>query len=288
MSKNIIAQKSKDLIKFTLKHYNFKDKLVLVIYVLMSFIGKGIFFIKPIFDVADDNLARIIVETHYLNFPMVFKVIKKRYGELLLVDTIRSLESLAIALVLFGLPFLVISLTPNPAIEQTPGHFIIYGLAVLTLIISYLIGVKYWAVPHIILANSNLTGSDGMLMSKLSKKQYGGKVFLARLPYYLMVILFIGLFVGTILIIQSITNYDNVLIVSVFSDIVPLILSLLWLVIYRIYISKCVKSYLIYQEVIKISKPIVAKQVSGDKLDYVPLFDDGEIDASILNQKGGK
>ena len=125
-------------------------------------------------------------------------------------------------------------------------------------------------------------------MSKLSKKQYGGKVFLARLPYYLMVILFIGLFVGTILIIQSITNYDNVLIVSVFSAIVPLILSLLWLVIYRIYISKCVKSYLIYQEVIKISKPIVAKQVSGDKLDYVPLFDDGEIDASILNQKGGK
>ena len=99
---------------------------------------------------------------------------------------------------------------------------------------------------------------------------------------------FCGLLVGIILIIRSITNYDNLLIVSVFSAIVPLILSLLWLVIYRIYISKCVKSYLIYQEVIKISKPIVAKQVSGDKLDYVPLFDDGEIDASILNQKGGK
>ena len=149
------------------------------------------------------------------------------------------------------------TLVPVPLIEQTPGHFIIYGLAVLTLIISYLIGVKYWAVPHIILANSNLTGSDGMLMSKLSKKQYGGKVFLARLPYYLMVILFIGLFVGTILIIQSITNYDNLLIVSVFSVIVPLILSLLWLVIYRIYISKCVKSYLIYQEVIKISPTVL-------------------------------
>ena len=98
MSKNIIAQKSKDLIKFTLKHYSFKDKLVLVIYVLMSFIGKCIFFIKPVFDVADDNLARMIVETHYLNFPMVFKGIKKRYGELLLVDTIRSLESLTIFL----------------------------------------------------------------------------------------------------------------------------------------------------------------------------------------------
>ena len=178
MSKNIIAQKSKDLIKFTLKHYSFKDKLVLVIYVLMSFIGKCIFFIKPVFDVADDNLARMIVETHYLNFPMVFKGIKKRYGELLLVDTIRSLESLAIALVLFGLPFLVLSLTPNPLTEQTPGHYIAYGLAVLTLIVSYLIGVKYWAVPHIILANSNLTGSDGMLMSKLSKKQYGGIVLL--------------------------------------------------------------------------------------------------------------
>ena len=59
--------------------------------------------LSPILEVQCDNCIIKCTLDH------VFKGIKKRYGELLLVDTIRSLESLAIALVLFGLPFLVLS-----------------------------------------------------------------------------------------------------------------------------------------------------------------------------------
>lgn len=291
MKSNSVGQKAKDIIKFTFKQYTFKDKFAFVIYVVMSFLGKLLFFTKPIFEIADDNIARMIVETHYINLPKIFEGVSKKYGKLLIASTIQFFESFSFMFLFFVVP-LIAFIIIDPYIFSNfyfDTILLIIGFVV-SIIISIILSVKYWPVTHILLRNSTLSMSDALLIAKLNKKSYVKKIIGARLPFYIVTFLYFALEV-TLIICGANKVLYNELGDGTFYIIYPIVIilvNLLWLWISRLYIKKNVVSYIVYKDALHVSKPIVVKQVCGEKLDYEPLFKDEEIDFNVVNKKEAK
>ena len=74
------------LAKMAMKGKSLFTKLLLGLYLILSFFGKIIFFLRPIFLIADSNLAMMIVEGHDFELEKLFEGVnsKKRYSSRLL------------------------------------------------------------------------------------------------------------------------------------------------------------------------------------------------------------
>ena len=88
------------------KGKSFFTKLLLGLYLILSFFGKMIFFLRPLFLIADNNLAMMIVEGQDFEFNKLLEGAnsKKRYSSLLLSCILVDGLALIAALILVG-PF---------------------------------------------------------------------------------------------------------------------------------------------------------------------------------------
>ena len=139
---NFYFKKGFVLAKMALKGKSLFTKLLLGLYLILSFFGKFFLFTRPVFLIADNNLAMMIVEGHDFKIEKIFEGInrKKRYSSVLL--SCLFVEGIALAAtLLLVVPFVVLCFTYPPLYNPnlSPIIFVvIFGIAALVLAIALL------------------------------------------------------------------------------------------------------------------------------------------------------
>ena len=160
-----------------LKRLSFFQKLLLALYFVGSFIGKFIFFLRPIFQIGDQNLALMLNEAHDLELNKIFEGTndKKRYSSLLLsslfVDAI--LVGLAVLLIV---PFFVYGRMATYTSARVAMVVIMSVAAVLIVVLLIALLLIYSPSGFMAAKGVNLSAGDIMFLSAKASKGNKGKI----------------------------------------------------------------------------------------------------------------
>ena len=259
------------------KGKSFFTKLLLGLYLILSFFGKMIFFLRPIFLVADNNLAMMIVEGHDFEINKVFEGVnsKKRYSSLLLscffVDGIAFIATL-ILVAPFGV-WLATGLY-NP--YMPPIIFlIIFGVA--AAVLTIMLELCYAPKGYVTCKGKDLSCGDVLYLAKEGSVGIKGKIFGICLVNYLVIFLFMAVFFG-LPVLLGLTMFDDEGYVSIFANFIIIILfvgfifcDLFVLSVNRLAMK--ISLYSLYYDSVEAKHVIIAKR--GNTKDvFIPLFSD--------------
>ena len=293
MEKKHYFTKSKNILKYTLARYNFLTKIQLTIYSVISIIGKIIFFTRPIFEVSDNNLARMIVETRFISISKVFEGVKERYLSLLLNSLIQNLKLLGVV-VIVSLPVIIGCLIAYPLAFMEDGGevitaFFLASFIALGVILGYLLRIKHYGVAYCLTINPSFSLADAMENSHYGVKGYRWSIILSKVLIFLIFAVLVLFSVLPIVLYNEvyIKNMPNVfLMVMLLIFVAFSLLSVIYcFFISRFYLILLVKNYLVYKENISEARPIIVRPLAGEKEDYEPLFVDSSKDISLINKK---
>lgn len=271
---------------YSLKKCSFFTKVQLCFYAILSLIGKFIFLLRPIFEIADMNLAAFVAESRNVCFPKIFQgTTKKRYIDLLFAEIITDV----LIIVCYG----IIAVAPisimMSAGQSTATMVIHYILAIGGLIPAYFFGINLAPAGFIASKTNNLDVSDYLLNSKATMK---GNKLAVTLVYviYDLIIAAILIGIGFGLSYAGQINVDQQYVGLILFAIFLAVLALHYFVTVRMKIAKLTNLYLLYRDGAKLSKSIAVKPVSGENLNYAPLFSEEACDVEKLdlNSKEGK
>ena len=269
------------LTKMAMKGKNFFTKLLLGLYLILSFFGKILFFLRPIFLIADNNLAMMIVEGHDFEIDKLFEGVnsKKRYSSLLLsclyIDGL-SLTTMA----LMVLPFVIWNASGlyNPYVQ--PVIFIvIFSIAAVALMFTF--QIIYSPMGFVACKGKDLSAGDILFLAREGSYSIKGKVFALCFFSYLVIVLVVGLLLYLPFFL-GLNFYDEEMNVAIFVNFVALILfmALMFLdvfVLSSIRLSLKISLYSIFNDNIEAKHVIIARN-AGTKDEFVPLFvDDKEV-----------
>lgn len=270
------------LTKMALKGKGVFTKLILGLYLILSFFGKMFLFLRPIFLIADNNLAMMVVEAHDFEVNKLFEGInnKKRYSSLLLSNL--YLEGILLAAsIVFTAPFLIWSFMPafyNPMISP---YIFVSILSVVVLVIGIMITLIYSPMGFVTAKGKNLSAGDIMLLSKEGSKGTKGKVFFTNFLNYLFITLIIGAFVLAVyLVVLFLRDAGGVPLIADNFIILVILIGLIFVNIFgllSIRMSNLVSLYSIYYDSVE-TKHIVVSTRGATKEAYVPLFSDDRED----------
>ena len=252
-------------------------RLLLGLYLVVSFFGKLFLFTRPVFLIADSNLAMMITEGHDFEINKIFEGInsKKRYSSLLLASLFVEGIALAAALVMI-VPFLIWSMTPFLNPNLPPMIFmIIFGVAVLVLVIALVIA--YSPMGFVTAKGKDLNSGDILFLAKQGSASAQGKVVGAFIVTYLLLLLIIGAFVGVsillALFIRDETGYPSIVVNFI---ILVLIIVFIYVDIFLLsYFRLAIKItlYSVFFDSVEAKHIILARKANG-KDEFVPLFSD--------------
>lgn len=265
------------LAKMAMKGKSLFTKLLLGLYLIMSFFGKLIFFLRPIFLIADSNLAMMVVEGHDFEFEKLFEGInaKKRYSSLLLACIFVDGLALAGAIIMVA-PFLIwfFSYLYNPSI---PPHIfaIIFGIAAVALDVA--IYTVYSPMGFVACKGKDLTAGDILYLAKEGSSAIKGKIVGLFLVNYLVLLVVLGIFIG-VPIFLGFNFYDEMGDVALFVNFVDLVLFLALIVVdifVLLYIKLSIKisMFSLFYDSVETKHVIIARHASM-KDAFVPLFTD--------------
>ena len=259
------------------KGKSFFNKLLLGLYLILSFFGKMIFFLRPLFLIADNNLAMMIVEGHDFEFNKILEGAnsKKRYSSLLLSCILVDGLALIAALVLVG-PFGIwyVSTLWNP--YMPPLIFIIvFGIA--AAVLTFIIQLCYAPMGFVAGKGKDLSAGDVLYLAKEGGAGVKGKVFGVLFVNYLVIALFIGVLLGLPFFLGSMF-FDDEGYVAIFVNIIDIFLFLAFIVLdvfvlsfFRLSIK--ISLFSIFFDNVEAKHVIIAKRGNG-KDEFVPLFAD--------------
>ena len=264
------------LTKVALKGKSFFNKLLLGFYLLVSFYGKLIFFLRPIFLIADNNLAAMVVEGHDFEITKIFEGInvRRRYSSLLLstlfVDAI--VLGAAIAMVV---PFYVWQATNLYSPNLKPLIFIIaMGAAVLALVV--VLAIMFAPQGYVTARGKDLNAGDILFLSKEGSKGIKGKIVGLNLLHHLFIllaeaVLIVGAYV--FLLIAS-NNLEMVVLFTAITAILLIALAVVEILVLPIFRLSLLNSlYSLYYDSVEVKHIVVASK-GGDEEEYEPLFTD--------------
>ena len=268
------------LAKMAMKGKSLFTKLLLGLYLILSFFGKIIFFLRPIFLIADSNLAMMIVEGHDFEFEKLFEGVnaKKRYSSLLLSAIFVDGLALMGALIMV-LPFLIWNFTLLYNVNVPPIIFvIIFGIAAVALGIT--IYVVYAPMGFVACKGKDLSAGDILYLAKEGSASNKGKIVGLFLVNYLILILVLAVFIALPIFLGSyfIVDYDVAIFVN-FIDLFLFIGLMLLEVFVLSYVKLSVKisMFSLFYDSVETKHIIIAKHGST-KDAFVPLFtDDKEV-----------
>ena len=259
------------------KGKNFFTKLLLGLYLILSFFGKLIFFIRPIFLIADSNLAMMIVEGHDFEINKVFEGVnsKKRYSSLLISGMFVDGISILAALILVG-PFLgwLLSTLYNPYLP--PIIFvIIFGIA--AIVLTFLLQLCYAPMGFVTTKGKDLSCGDVLYLGKEGSVGIKGKTFGIFLVNYLLLLLFFALFFGIPLAL-GLMLFDDEGYVSIVVNFIAIIMFLAFIfcdifVLSTFRLSVKISLYSLFYDNVDAKHVVIAKKGSS-KDAFVPLFSD--------------
>lgn len=268
------------LAKMAMKGKSLFTKLLLGLYLILSFFGKIIFFLRPIFLIADSNLAMMIVEGHDFELEKLFEGVnsKKRYSSLLLSSIF--VDGLALmGAVIMVLPFFIwyLSFLYNPNVP--PIIFvIIFGIAAVALGIA--IYTVYSPMGFVACKGKDLSAGDILYLAKEGSASIKGKVTGLFLVNYLVIILVLGIFIGVPIFLG--TNFFDGYDVALFVNFVDLAL-FIGLMVVDLFVLSYVKlsvkisMFSLFYDSVETKHVIIAKH-GNTKDSFVPLFtDDKEV-----------
>ena len=270
------------LAKMSLKGKSIFTKLLLGLYLILSFFGKLLFFTRPIFLIADNNLAMMIVEGHDFELNKLFEGVnsKKRYSSVLLANLF--VEGIVLAAsIIFVVPFVVWSLIPNTYNAQvSPLIFVtIFGSAVA--VFYFILTIIYSPMGYIAVKGKDLNAGDILFLSKEGSANAKGKVLGISLLNYLIISLILGAFIGGAIAVANILKdeYGMVLIGANFAILAILILLIIvdvfLLAIFKM--AEVISLYSLFYDNVQ-AKHIVVTTKGSSSNEYVPIFSDDKED----------
>ena len=263
------------------KGKSFFVKLLLGLYLILSFFGKMIFFLRPIFLIADNNLAMMIVEGHDFEINKVFEGVnsKKRYSSLLISGMFVDGIALIATLLLVG-PFAVWQITTLYNPYMPPLIFIIiFGIA--AAVLSIMLELCYSPMGFVACRGKDLSSGDVLYLAKEGSVGIKGKVFGACFVNYLVIVLFMAFFFGVPAVLAA-NMFDDEGYVAIFVNIVCVLffigfvmVDLFVLSFFRLSVK--ISLYSIYYDSVETRHVVIAKKGTA-KDSFVPLFtDDKEV-----------
>ena len=259
------------------KGKSFFTKLLLGLYLILSFFGKMIFFLRPIFLIADNNLAMMIVEGHDFEINKVLEGVnsKKRYSSLLLSGMFVDGIALIATLVLVG-PFGVWYATGlwNP--YMPPLIFVIvFGIA--AVVLTVILELCYAPMGFVTCKGKDLSSGDVLYLGKEGSTGVKGKIFGICFINYLVIILFMAVFFG-IPLFMGLTMFDDEDFVAIYVNIIATILFLAFIfldifVLSTFRLSIKISLYSLYFDNVEAKHVIIARKANGKDV-FTPLFSD--------------
>ena len=263
------------------KGKSFFVKLLLGLYLILSFFGKMIFFLRPVFLVADNNLAMMIVEGHDFEINKVFEGVnsKKRYSSLLLSGIFVDGLALIAALILVG-PFGIwyVSLLWNPYLP--PYIFmIIFGVA--AAILTIMLELCYAPMGFVACKGKDLSAGDVLYLAKEGSVGVKGKIFGVCFVNYLVIVLMFAVFFGIPFALGA-TMFDDEGYVSIIVNFIAIIFfigfiffDVFVLSLFRLAVK--VSLFSIYYDSVETRHVVIARKGTA-KDQFLPLFtDDKEV-----------
>ena len=277
-------KKSNDVFSFVIRKQKFSNRLSLLIYTVMSFLGKMFLFTRPIFLIADQNMANMMANGHSFVVLKAFHGIKERYGKMLLESLVEFFIYLAIALVIF-LP-ISIFLIGRPMVDVF--YIVIFSIAgVAYFVIAFLVSLNYSFVPFVASINKDLDFSDYLYNSRISMRGCRGQIFLNGLLRYLLgrfwcdIVLVVAFVIGFV-------DIDNNIKFVVF-----IILAIAYPVLYfflvpRAEACKNLFVFLLGDDACRKEGNIVVRRRASTNPEYEPLFEQEFEESSVNLNKENK
>jgi hypothetical protein len=282
-------KKSSDLVSFVFGKQKFKDKFAFLLYVVASTICKLFFLTRPLFLIADQNMANMIVNGHSFSILKAFHGTKERYFKIFFAELVEGTIYFALALVILipcAFPFLILTNTAFGIV------FVVLG-AIAWLITCFALSYNYRFVDYVAAKNKELDFSDYLYNSRVSIRGFKGLIFGNDLVSFilgdLIPLLFVALafLCGTVLLAVIFTTFNNAMIAELVCFVLILLLALGFVLYYfnvaaPIKMRKIVFIYLIATDNCKTSRSIVVKRKSSNRVEYEPLFDE-QVKSQVLD-----
>lgn len=282
-------KKSSDLVSFVFGKQKFKDKFAFLLYVVASTICKLFFLTRPLFLIADQNMANMIVNGHSFSILKAFHGTKERYFKIFFAELVEGTIYFALALVILipcAFPFLILTNTAFGIV------FVVLG-AIAWLITCFALSYNYRFVDYVAAKNKELDFSDYLYNSRVSIRGFKGLIFGNDLVSFilgdLIPLLFVALafLCGTVLLAVIFTTFNNAVIAELVCFVLILLLTFGFVLYYfnvaaPIKMRKIVFVYLIATDNCKTSRSIVVKRKSSNRVEYEPLFDE-QVKSQVLD-----
>ena len=271
---------SNDLSKFAFKKLGFLTRIELLVYMTFSFLSKFVFFVRPIFAVADDNIGAMISETHSLCFSKAFEGVPEKYLKLMLTYFVEDLFTLGFLSIIFW-PLFVMCFFNRELII-----FHIISTAVLSLAVLAVIAkrVKLNMIGFVAAYDNNLSMGDYFYNCRAASGKAARNIIKNEIVYFLifhvipvavMVLSFRFLFLQLFLY----TEWDVFIGLGAF--VLIFFLYSAWLV--RFGLVKYTTDHLIAQDACIKKKCLVAKRIASSKDEYAAVFAQNKADFEKLD-----
>ncbi len=269
-------KKGHELTKLVFKKLSLLDKILLGLYFLGSLIGKLIFFIRPVFLIADQNIALMISETHDLEINKIFEGVnnKRRYTSLLLSNLYIDIIILGIAVALV-VPFAIyLPFALRTGTQVLPISLMSFG-GVVGGIIAVIMVLAYFPQGYVTTKGQNLSAGDILLLSKQASKGNRGKIFLIYFLNYLIISAVLSLVILVFYVFFINTTMNNRWIFSSIIIGILLIYSVLEISVFPLLkVRTEVSLYCLCQDAVETKHIVIARRNASDKEEYVAIFTD--------------
>lgn len=271
---------SNDLSKVAFKKLGFLTRIELLVYITLSFLSKFVFFIRPIFAVADDNIGAMISETHSLCFPKAFEGVPEKYLKLMLTYFVEDLITFAFLSMLFW-PLYILCLFNPLYLAFHIAATAILGLAVLFVIIKR---VKFTMIGFLAAYDNNLSMGDYFYNCRAASGKAVSNVVKNEIVYFLTFhVVPVGVMVWSFnwLFLERFLYKEWDLYIGIGLFVLIFFLYSMWLERYAL--VKYTTDHLNAQDACIKKKCIVAKRIASSKDEYAAVFAQNKADFEKLD-----
>ena len=271
------------LAKMSMKGKSLFTRLLLGLYLILSFAGKLFLFTRPLFLIADNNLSMMIVEGHDFEINKLFEGVnsRKRYSSLLLSTLF--IEGIALATAItFAMPYFIWGAIPNTYYYELNPMLFGYIFSGLVLVMVFALAVYYSPIGYVTCRGKDLSAGDILYLSKQGNAGIKGKVLALNVVYILIIVAVLAIFVGAMyLVIYFLRDpdYYDVILIANFIVLVLIIgmgmVDVFVLSAFKVALLSAL--YALFFDSVQTKHIVVATK--GEKTDdYVPLFSDDKED----------
>lgn len=275
-------KKGSALTKTVLRKKNFFDKFLLACYFLASFLGKFIFFVRPIFEIADQNIGLMLNEGHDIEINKIFEGVndKKRYTSLLLSTLFIDFICLGLA-VMTVLPSILLMANSRTQMLYYIGLGLFFLSTIGVIILFCGLYVRYAPIGFVAAKGMDLTAGDVLYLANKASKGLKGKIIGLYILDNLLTVLVLGAVIAIMIIgINSqFTGMEVNIAAVITTGVCALAIPILQIFVFSRQQTKLVASlYALYSENVEVKHIVIAKRDASTFEEYTALFtDDKEV-----------